>query len=461
MILILYTVCLITGAMCYEVHQNDEYGTTLNVTTLYPVLDFVQANKHNNSDNSKAKSNKEDKIVSTSGEEPNDQLGQNDLAKESSKEFDKSLRNDKNDANNTNNKLDNLDNETDLNKNQHEQEKLKIPKLDTNNWKIDTFFTPSNISKPENNKNDSENKIIQAAGKEFKPSPQLGHFYSEDAFVVPTQPTTGSFSPVNKNPPTFFSSPGDFYKLNYKPLSYSAPIDTPYKFEKSVSSKDEEWKYSTGVEAKPTAKGPVKIPAGGLYKLPDPFKEKPSSSGDPFKEKPSSDGDPFKEKPSSSGDPFKEKPSSDGDDDNFGLDFKDDEKGGKENSVKKRGNPWKSLLHLVTALIPVGIILSALTPNLITLDTVDNNHHYPNRFSRRSGDAAALPAISETCKRKLLCELHADSNYNIQSRRRPKHCYKIQCHDPQALSKVLHWLLLYNRSRASHPDEHHRRGYIT
>lgn len=38
------------------------------------------------------------------------------------------------------------------------------------------------------------------------------------------------------------------------------------------------------------------------------------------------------------------------------------------------------------------------------------------------------------------------SRSNINPYHRPKQCYKIQCEDPQAVSKVLHWLLTYHRS---------------
>lgn len=89
--------------------------------------------------------------------------------------------------------------------------------------------------------------------------------------------------------------------MNYKPPGFSSdPFKSSYKFQNTGPSKVKEGKFKTETEV---TEGQEKIPAGGLYKLPDPFKEKPGS---------------------------------DGDDDNFGLDFKDEDKGTKENSVKKR-----------------------------------------------------------------------------------------------------------------------------
>ncbi|XP_045452122.1 uncharacterized protein LOC123661180 [Melitaea cinxia] len=218
------------------------------------------------------------------------------------------------------------------------------------------------------------------------------------------------------------SSPKDFVQLQYQqPLnSYHGTINPPYEFE-NFAPRIKDWKFETSSEAKPTEQ-PV-IPAGGLYKYPDAFKEKPGKNGN---------------------------------DDDFGLDFKDS----KDTSVKKRHNPWKKILNLVTALIPVGIIISALTPNIVTLEDTGNYPHFPSRVSRRSDESVnELPPISEQCKRRLLCELHSDANFVRDSRpHRANLCYKIHCSDPQALSKLLRWLLLRNQRQHA---LHDRRGYIT
>lgn len=67
----------------------------------------------------------------------------------------------------------------------------------------------------------------------------------------------------------------------------------PYKIESGIFTKAKPWAQT--METRPTAAVPVKVPAGGLYQLPDPFKEKPG-------------------------------------DEEFGLEFSDV----KENSVKRR-----------------------------------------------------------------------------------------------------------------------------
>lgn len=33
-----------------------------------------------------------------------------------------------------------------------------------------------------------------------------------------------------------------------------------------------------------------------------------------------------------------------------------------------RGNPWEGILRMLTAFIPVGLIISALTPSIITIE---------------------------------------------------------------------------------------------
>ncbi|XP_052742207.1 uncharacterized protein LOC112047571 isoform X2 [Bicyclus anynana] len=401
MIILIWTIYFTTGAICFEEKQNVQYGT--NVTTLYPVKNiFNDINKN---------------------ETRNGREGSTLLETNSSKEFDRSTSEEDMKTTQCEN-----GNGTDSNNKNVDKEKSKVQKIDMANWKIDSFFTPAKQERQQNisaeNKTNSDIRSLDSAVKEFKPSPQLGNFFSEDAFVVPTEETISSFSPMS-NPSLYFGSPGDFYKLNYKPpITYADQIDTPYKFENTVPSRAKDSKYSSRIEPKGNVEAPAKIPAGGLYKLPDPFKEKPST---------------------------------DSDDDDFGLDFNDEEKNTKENPVKKRGNPWKGLLHLATALLPIGIILSALTPNIITLDNTDNDNRYPNRYSRRAG-VVHPPSVSEACRRRLLCELHSEANYSKRLSGR-KQCYKIHCDEPQALSRVLSWLLQHNREHGRPPQD--RRGYIT
>ncbi|XP_046968233.1 uncharacterized protein LOC124535877 [Vanessa cardui] len=319
-------------------------------------------------------------------------------------------------------------NEVEISSKEKQDHKNGIKLLtDTTSWKFNASYAKSKLNIDDNKININDNGYNignESKGKEFKPSLPLGDFYDEDKFVVPTQATVGSFNPhISKPSIEFVSSPRDFFPLNYKqPVnSYNVAINSPYKFE-HLLPRTKDWKFETGLETKPTMEAPTMIPAGGLYKLPDAFKEKPGS---------------------------------DGDDDDFGLDFKDS----KDTSLKKRSNPWKKILNLITALVPVGIIISALTPSIITLESTDNNPHFPSRISRRSEESLAeLPSVSERCKRRLLCELHSNGNYmRDTSPRRQNLCYKIPCNDPQALNKVLSWLFQHHDSRGHHYAIHDRR----
>ncbi|VVC88770.1 unnamed protein product [Leptidea sinapis] len=221
----------------------------------------------------------------------------------------------------------------------------KNTKFDTAIWHIDAKLVEPNIKDNSRKLNKTENKV-------FKPSQQLGTFYGENAFIVPKLKDSDSFTPVINNPSVNHnSSPNDVIKTKLRIPYYP----TPYKYE-DVKLRDNS---HTLLDSKPTAEVPVKIPAGGLYKYPDPFKEKPSS---------------------------------DGGHDDFGLEFDNDS---MKNSMKKRQNPWHTLLNLVTALLPVGIIISALTPGLVTLHTTGNKQ-------QSVSDVSDLPPVSERCRRRLL-----------------------------------------------------------
>nr|XP_049700715.1 uncharacterized protein LOC110369804 [Helicoverpa armigera] len=118
-------------------------------------------------------------------------------------------------------------------------------------------------------------------------------------------------------------------------------------------------------------------------------------------------------------------------------------------------NPWKNLLRLVTAFIPVGLIISALTPSVITIHNVDGNLQPSLPYRRSDSGVSDIPPISERCRRRLLCELHSERNYvppNTLPRRSMKHCYKIHCEDTEALWRTLRWLFSYNQA-----DDHRGR----
>ncbi|XP_047520969.1 uncharacterized protein LOC125060220 [Pieris napi] len=279
------------------------------------------------------------------------------------------------------------------NKEKPTTDSVKSAKTETTTWKVDAVLT---LPKEEVKEIVSKSK---EKDKEFKPSQQLESFYDEGAVVVPTGKSLGSFTPV-KGSSSFISS-NNFFKLDYNHPKDNS--NKPFKFENDFKP-IKAYEY----DSKPTAEVPVKIPAGSLYKSPDPFRVKPASDGH----------------------------------DDFSLEFND----GKEKEVKKRKNPWQGLLNLVTALLPIGIIVSALTPSIVTLESTDNNNYnYGNHFSRRADKR--LPDISERCKRRLLCEINSEKHYyRHQTGGRQKQCYKLQCEDPDAMNKLLAWLLAYNRN---------------
>ncbi|XP_073946486.1 uncharacterized protein isoform X2 [Choristoneura fumiferana] len=253
-------------------------------------------------------------------------------------------------------------------------------------WKTGTSYSET-LNKDGNKTESKEEPVIEKPGndsQEFKPSVHLGDFFDEDSFgtvPLPTKPSFDAFSPLKKPPSAFIGSHKDEHKLIHKPKTHEK---FPYKFEDAILTRAKsKWRPTPGLESRPTSTVPVEVPAGGLYKKPDAFKDKPGFGGD---------------------------------DEEFGLEFNDE----KETFVKKRANPWKGLLHLLVSLIPVGIIVSALTPRVITIQDTGPGPGYsgfneplPPRLYRRSSEAPipppapSPPTISEPCRRRLLCELHS------------------------------------------------------
>ncbi|XP_063625017.1 uncharacterized protein LOC134796748 [Cydia splendana] len=325
----------------------------------------------------------------------------------------------------------------------------------------DSVKTATSLSETLNNDNNrtesKEEPVIEKPGndsKEFKPSVHFQDFFDEDDFGIvplPTKPTVDGFSPLKKPPSAFIGS----HKDPFKSTKAKPPLERfPYKFEDAILTRARPRWRPNELESRPTVPVPAQVPAGGLYKKPDAFKDKPSID----------------------------------DDEEFGLTFHDE----KETLVKKRGNPWKSLLHLLTAFIPVGLIISALTPNVVTIHStgpggpglgpglgpghgpgmgpvirpmgpgVSGIEPLPPRLFRRSDEVldplpppATIPppAISEPCRRRLLCELHSEKNYHTQQSvgRRGRACHKLPCDDTDALARTLHWLLHRPPDR---PDPH-------
>ncbi|XP_037293595.1 uncharacterized protein LOC119189050, partial [Manduca sexta] len=152
------------------------------------------------------------------------------------------------------------------------------------------------------------------------------------------------------------------------------------------------------------------VPAGGLYKLTDPFKEEAGviSTGD----------------------------------------YNWNVNGDVMESHKKRMSPLKHLLQIITAFLPVGLIISALTPSVITIHNTDTQQ--ASNSYRRSDSVPDVPPISERCRRRLLCELQSDANYSPSQKGKRKHCYKIYCEDTQALWRLLHWILTRRKTGEDH-----------
>ncbi|CAH0727275.1 unnamed protein product, partial [Brenthis ino] len=321
---ILIIVLLIKAASCSEISKVLGERVNYNITKLYPVKNITYHVKENDNVVSEQKLDQDNKILERNVNNKVDIKSSKHSSEYNSEE-----------SNEMKNNLESELGEKDV---KSEPRNLKVNKT---TWTIDAAYDSSKIKENDDHKNktykDSNSSFKnETKGKEFKPSPHLGSFYEEGTFIIPPHSTEESFFPFDKPSSGFTSFPKDFIQLQYKkPLdAYPPHIHSQYNFENNIPSKEH---FETGLEARPTVETPVNIPAGGLYQRPDLFKEKPGT---------------------------------DGDDANFGLEFNDE----KNVAIKQRRvNPWKSVLNFVTALIPVGIIISALTPSIITLENVDNN----------------------------------------------------------------------------------------
>ncbi|CAH0625701.1 unnamed protein product [Chrysodeixis includens] len=320
----------------------------------------------------------------------------------------------------------------------------ELPQTDTDSkvnvspqtWKIESGFAASNLTEADNKTMNAEGKEKKEILKDFKPSQHLGSFFDEDSAEVIKKP---AFGPIGQKPSGFVRPAETDYhnhaSFNKIPKDiYSTHKEFPYKFEDTVYTRTKDG-WQEVMDSRPTVEAPVKVPAGGFYKSPEAFKDRPHSGED------------------------------------VGLQFYEE---GKEHGIKKRVNPWQNLLRLVTAFIPVGLIISALTPSLITIQNVndqpasslpyrraDAGGGGPNPGPEGAGGAGSaggarftsMAPISERCRRRLLCELHSERNYIQQSsapRRHMKHCYKIHCEDTEALWRTLRWLFTYNQAADDH-----------
>ncbi|XP_041981663.1 uncharacterized protein LOC121735062 [Aricia agestis] len=393
-------MCTVCAVSCSQASGSQEQLTT----TLYPVnktFDLRQQetnlfHKHTRKENNHVQpileEQQKNKIDTKSDlNQPNE--GMTELSKEKPKNKDT----EQNENTEESEEIAISDNQKDDEQKSHVKSNTGV-KNEVTTWSLETNYSQDEKDSEKDFK-EEQKKVIKEFKeeqkkiiKEFRPSPHLGSFYDEDAFALTTQASVVPWSPYTK-PPGFIRSPQDFYKLNYK-----KPIDAPYKFETAVYPDPTYWKH--GLESKPTDPVPVRTPAGGLYRSPDVFKDTSQE---------------------------------------YGL-YKEE---GKATSHKKAVSPWKSFLQLASALLPVGLIVSALTPSVITLQSTDNTPYYGNRITRRVEGLKPLPVISESCKRRLLCELHAPRHSNQTPTTGHKHCYKLQCEDPAAMMTVLRFLLTH------------------
>ncbi|XP_021204966.1 uncharacterized protein LOC101736278 isoform X2 [Bombyx mori] len=402
-VLLLWILLLAIAVQTQKVVESNEDHDLYfqNVTTLYPVINKTEL--YNKSNESALQLNRWNKLGAVSWK--------------IDASYAESNLNDKDNTTNWTNSSDIKNNKINL-----KEIKYHIAQNNNADSKEETFpkhyiGNPPNLINAKDNmmkeviKEGSDEKFFKddkGSVKEFRPSQPLGTFFDDDEFV--TAPYNGYSSIGNKPDSVFVSSPpdstGHIIKHSESP-EYQA---FPYKFESPIYETTKDTWHPDNFEAKPTAVIPFKVPAGGLYKLTDPFQDPVISNED------------------------------------FGLTVNGDHK--EEYHVIKRANPWKNLLRLVKAFIPVGLIIAALTPNVITIENSGPSNQNPNIYRRSEAGIPDVAPISERCRRRLLCELRSDINYVSDSnnfRGIGKQCYKIHCEDAHTVQKMLNWLFSYYR----------------
>ncbi|KAL4705804.1 hypothetical protein ACJJTC_016398 [Scirpophaga incertulas] len=270
--------------------------------------------------------------------------------------------------------------------------------------------------------------------EDFKPSPHLGTIFDENVALPPAKTAVGDFQPSRKPPNSFISSSRDHFKSSFKGIPKNQN-EVSHNLDGIITTRSKDSWRPMSLDSKPTFT-PGTVPAGGLYKSPDAFKEHPLSISD-----------------------F-----------DSGFDQEDQKDNHNHLNPRKRGNPWKNLLRLMTAFIPVGLIISALTPNVITVQSTDaDTNRYGNLYRRwdpgensRPGEKlhpGGIAAISEPCRRRLLCELQFDKHfdYNKPKPEKNRSCHRIHCEDLDAVYGTLRWLLARHRNTGRFHHEGYRR----
>ncbi|KPJ17309.1 hypothetical protein RR48_08800 [Papilio machaon] len=319
-----WTVYIITIVQCIQFIENAEENsdTNFNTTTLYPVdkIPFVKiTTEHTNVVKISEKDLKIDRTtwkINTSFAIPNEEERTHLPIKT--------------------NKLKNVKDCKESNHIKQVQNDNKESKYSLTSSKENNVDEDETAPKKETEVTKKYKENEQNLKKEFKPSPHLNSYYDTlddspfNSFTTsaPTLDTT-----------TFFGSPRDQIKPHHN--NHEGYVAFPYKYETySAVDSSSVW-GGQSLQSKPTIEAPVRIPAGGLYKLPDVLREKPNSY----------------------------------EDNDYPPDSIDNV---KDNSLKKR--QFKRVSR--------GLSESRLSPAL-----------------------PALPAVSEDCKRRLLCEIHSDRHY--------------------------------------------------
>lgn len=182
-----------SSTSCLKILQNEKFATNPNVTTLYPVenVTYYKGNTVSQKSNVNNDSEKQNsKIYSKIDTSDNNIKNYDDERSpvHSSELKDEELKN-KNEEKQLKQEKENKRNETKL-------------FADTTTWKVNATYGKSKLQLTEDGNTPDSNltEHDKSREKEFKPSPHLGSFYDEDSFVIPTQATIGSFSPVVSRP---------------------------------------------------------------------------------------------------------------------------------------------------------------------------------------------------------------------------------------------------------------------
>ncbi|XP_045478916.1 uncharacterized protein LOC123683949 [Harmonia axyridis] len=98
--------------------------------------------------------------------------------------------------------------------------------------------------------------------------------------------------------------------------------------------------------------------------------------------------------------------------------------GGHEYPVKKYDNPWKKIIKIIAAFIPIGLLISALTPTIITVSPVNATMTRSRDEDTHSSTIKKLVSSlgyfnqldDKDCENRLLCELilSASSSQNAE-----------------------------------------------